>query len=218
MSALAALTDRFKGQTSGIVNQVRTRLFGANNERLDFFMDSFYKLSPPQRTGVLAGFSAIVAFFVFAAIGLYFTQVGALKQDLSNSFGALHELQSLKAQFDQESKNYDKLIDTIDKKTKGQALKPFFEKIAQDGGITIEGLTDQKVPLPADNPLSEKVQEVKVEMRFPNISIPRMLNYLVEVEKANKYLRVQDLQIRGRYGTKLFFDGQAKIRGYGVGN
>lgn len=218
MSVVAQLTDRFKGSASGVLNVVRVRLFGANNEKLDFFMDSFYKLSPPQRSGVLAAFVALVGLFVLSAIGLYFTQVNALKNDLSQSFAALHELQSLKGQFDQESKNYDKLIDTIDKKTKGQALKPFFEKIAQDLGVTIEGLSDQKVPLPGDNPLSEKVQEVKVDMRFPNISVPRLLSYLVEVEKANKYLRVQDLQIRGRYGTKLFFDAQAKIRGYGVGN
>lgn len=218
MSAIAAFTDRFKGQASGVLNVVRMRLFGANNEKLDFLMDSFYKLSPSQRTGVLAGFIAAVGVFVLSAIGLYFSQVSALKQDLSNSFAALHELQSLKGQYDQESKNYDKLIETIDKKTKGQALKPFFEKVAQDLGVTVLGLNDQKVPLPADNPLSEKVQEVKVDMRLENISIPRLLNYLVEVEKANKYLRVQDLQIRGRYGTKLFFDGQTKIRGYGVGN
>jgi len=49
---------------------------------------------------------------------------------------------------------------------------------------------------------------------MPNISIPRLLSFLVEVEKSNKYLRVQDLQIRARYGTKLYFDSQAKVRGY----
>ena len=75
-----------------------------------------------------------------------------------------------------------------------------------------------KGPLPVDNPLSEKAQEVKVEMRMPNISIPRLMSFLVEVEKSNKYLKVQDLQIRGRYGTKLYFDGQAKVRGYDVGS
>ena len=53
-------------------------------------------------------------------------------------------------------------------------------------------------------------------MRLPNISIPRLLGFLVEVEKSNKYLRVQDLQIRGRYGTKLYFDSQVKVRGYDV--
>lgn len=216
MSALASITDKFKGSSYGVLNVLRVRLFGANNEKLDFLMDSFYKLSPAQRSGVLAAMAGLVGLVVLSAIGLYFTQVNTLKQDLSNSFAALHELQSLKSQFEQENKNFEKLIETIDKKTKGQALKPFFEKIGQDLGVTLEGLSDAKSPLASDNPLADKVQEVKVEMRLPNISIPRMMSYLVEIEKSNKYLRVQDLQIRGRYGTKLFFDGQVKVRGYGV--
>lgn len=196
---------------------LRRRLFGANNERLDFFMDSFYKLSPNHRMLALAGVVGVIALFVLCAVILYFSQVGRLKQDLNDSFAALHDLQSLRASYEIESKNYDKLVETIDKKTRQVSLKPFFEKTANDLGVTIEGLTDQKAPLGADNPLAEKVQEVRVDMRLPNISIPRLMNFLVEIEKSNKYLRVQDLQIRGRYGTKLFFDAQVKVRGYDVG-
>lgn len=218
MSAIAGISDKFKGQLQGSLGRVRSRLFGANNEKLDFWMDSFYKLSPGQRTGVLAGMVGAIAGFVLVAVALYFSQVNRLKADLSNSFGALHELQSLKAAYEQESKNYEKLVDVIDKKTRSVQLKPFFEKIGQDLGVTIEGLNDQKAPLAADNPLSEKVQEVRVDMRLPNISVPRLMAYLVEIEKSDKYLRVQDLQVRGRYGTKLFFDGQVKVRGYDVNN
>jgi hypothetical protein len=217
MSAIAVLADKVKGQVSSITILVRRRLFGANNERLDFFMDSFYKLSPNQRAGVLGGIVAVIGLFVLGAVGLYFAQVQKLRQDLNDSFAALHELQGLKYSYDVESRNYDKLIETIERKTKQVSLKPFFEKTANDLGVTIEGLTDQKSPLAAENPLSEKVQEVKVDMRLPNISIPRLLGFIVEVEKSNKYLRVQDLQIRGRYGTKLYFDGQIKVRGYDVG-
>jgi hypothetical protein len=217
MSALATFSDRFKGQFSGQLNVIRRRLFGANNEKLDFFMDSFYKLSPNQRSGVLAGVVGVIGLFVLGAVGLYFTQVNRLKNELSGSFAALHELQSLRASYEQENKNYEKLVNTIDAKTKTVSLKPFFEKVANDLGVTLEGLNDSKGPLPSDNPLADKVQEVKVEMRMPNISIPRLMSFLVEVEKSNKYLRVQDLQIRGRYGTKLYFDAQAKVRGYDAG-
>jgi hypothetical protein len=136
---------------------------------------------------------------------------------LSNSFASLHELQALKAAYDVENKNFEKLVDTIDKKTKQVSLKPLFEKIANDLGVTLEGINDQRAPLPAESPLAEKVQEVRVDMRLPNISIPRLLNFLVEIEKTNKYLRVQELVVRGRYGTKLFFDGTVKVRGYDVG-
>lgn len=216
MSVVTTFTDQFKGQVFASLNSLRRRLLGANNEKLDFVMDSFYKLSPNQRTGVLAGVVGTVALFVFGAIGLYFSQVSRLKQDLSGSFAALHELRSLRSNYEQESKNYEKLVDAIEKKTRSMSLKPFFEKIANEQGVTLEGLNDQKAPLPVDNPLSEKIQEVRVEMRLPNISIPHLMSFLVEVEKSNKYLRVQDLQIRGRYGTKLYFDGQAKVRGYDV--
>jgi hypothetical protein len=192
-------------------------MFGANNERLDFFMDSFYKLSPNQRAAALGGVVSVIGLFVLGAVALYFAQVQKLRRDLNNSFAALHELQGLKYSYEIESRNYEKLIETIERKTKQVSLKPFFEKTANDLGVTIEGLSDQKTALAAENPLAERVQEVKVDMRLPNISIPRLMNFLVEIEKSNKYLRVQDLQIRGRYGTKLYFDSQIKVRGYDVG-
>lgn len=217
MSALTSVADRFKGQIDSSIAQIRRRLFGSNNERLDFFMDSFYKLSPNQRMGALAGIVGIISLVVLLAMIIYFAQVNRLKKDLNDSFAALHELQSLKSTYEQENKNFERLVDTIDKKTRSVTIKPFFEKIANDMGITIEGLTDQKAPLPGDNPLSEKVQEVRVDMRLPNISIPKLLSFLVEVEKSNKFLKVQDLQIRGRYGTRLYFDAQIKVRGYDVG-
>lgn len=217
MSVVAAFTDKFKGQFQGQINSIRKRLFGANNETLDFFMDSFYKLPPSQRTGVLAGMVSVIALFVLGAVVLYISQVNSLKRDLAQSFAALHDLHSMRLDYEQENKNFEKLVDTIEKKTRQMSLKPFFEKVANEQGVTLEGLTDKKQPLPTDNALSEKVQEATVEVRMPNISIPRLLTFLVEIEKSNKYLRVQDLQIRGRYGTKLYFDAQAKVRGYDVG-
>jgi len=216
MSVVTAFTDRFRGQFLTGFKLIRKRMLGANNERLDFLMDSFYKLSPNQRTGVLAGMVGVICLFVLGAVGLYISQVNALKRELSGSFAALHELQSMKGSYEQENRNFEKLVDTVERRTRAVSLKPFFEKVGNELGVTLEGLNDQKSPLPADNPLSEKLQEIRVDMRMPNISIPRLMSFLVEVEKSGKYLRVADLQIRGRYGTKLYFDGQAKVRGYDI--
>jgi hypothetical protein len=218
MNVLTGFFDKIGGRLQGTVNVFRRRLFGANNEKLDFLMDSFYKLNPNQRTGVLAGVVALIGVFVLGAFALYFSQVNRLKDDLSNSFAALHELQALKAAYDIENKNFEKLVEVIQRRTKQTALKPFFEKTGNDLGVTIEGLNDQKAPLPVDNPLADKMQEVRVDMRLPNISVPRLLGFLVEIEKSNRYLRVQDLVIRGRYGTKLYFDSTVKVRGYDAPN
>lgn len=216
MSALATVSDRVKGSMQTSLNLVRTRLLGVNNEKLDFVMDSFYKLSPSQRSGVLAGGVALIALFVLLAVLLYFSQVSRLKSDLSNSFAALHELEALKQTYESETANFDRLLAVVGRKTREVRMKPFFEKIGNEQGVTIEGLDEKRAELPADSPLAGKLAEVRVEMRLPNISVPRLLNFVVEVEKSGNYIRVQDIQIRGKYGTKLFFDAQIKARGYDV--
>ena len=217
MSSVSGIVDQVRGQLLSGLNLVRVRVMGANNERLDFLMDSFYKLNPPQRTAALTGLIGAVGFFVFGAVILYFSQVGRLRSELNESFDAVHEMQSLKAEFQAEQKRYDKLTEQIARKTGDLRPKPFFEKIANEQGVQIEGgLTETRVPLPADNPLSEKMQEVRVEMRLNNISIPRLLNFLVEVEKANNFVRIQDLEVRARFGTRLYFDSKLKARAYSV--
>jgi hypothetical protein len=40
------------------------------------------------------------------------------------------------------------------------------------------------------------------------------MNFIIEVEKGSGSIRVQDMQIRARYGTKLFFDVQLKGHGF----
>ena len=217
MSSFTSYVDQVRGQVQTALNLVRARVLGANNERLDFLMDSFYKLSPPQRTAAFSGLIAIVGAFVFGAIILYFAQVSQLRKELNDSFAALHEMQTLKGEFQSEQRRYDKLVEQITRKTGDLRPKPFFEKIANEQGVQIEGgLSETRVPLAADNPLSEKMQEVRVEMRMNNISIPRLLTFLVEVEKANNFVRVQDLEIRARFGTRLYFDSKLKARAYSV--
>jgi len=217
MSGVNAIVDQMRGQLQSVANIVRIRVLGANNERLDFLMDSFYKLSPPQRTAAFSGLIAVVGFFVFGAVILYFSQVSRLRSELNESFDALHEMQTLKTEYQNEQRRYDKLFEQISRKTGDLRPKPFFEKIANEQGVQIEGgLTETRVPLPPENPLSEKMQEVRVEMRLNNISIPRLLTFLVEVEKANNFVRVQDLEIKSRFGTRLYFDSKLKARAYSV--
>jgi hypothetical protein len=216
MSAITELSDKLKGQVFDFVGALKKRFFGANNERLDFIMDSFYKLPPSKRNGVFAGIVFFIAAIVLGAVMIYFSQVNALKDELKNSFNALHELKELSAEYNMEERKFEKLLADLQRRTAQFKMKPFFEKISKDLNIQIERLEEKKIPIPADNPMADKVSEINVDMHLPNISIPRLLNFLVEVERSKHFLRVKDLQVRGRFGTKLFFDAYIKIRGYEV--
>ena len=214
MSTLSTLRDSTQSALQNALTSIRKRAFGANNERLDFVMDSFYKLPPQQRSGVLVGIAGVVLLLLSLLLGLYFLQVGKLKDALAESFDANHELSTLRSEYQLEEKRFDSLLDLVQKKTTGVAVKPLFEKIANQQKVELEGITDQKVALPTDNPLAEKVEGVRVEFRLNKVSIPKMLRFFMEVEKSGHLLRVEELTVRERYGTKLFFDVQTKVFGY----
>ncbi|MEZ4741107.1 MAG: hypothetical protein R3B45_01435 [Bdellovibrionota bacterium] len=214
MSAATEVVDKVKGKFFDLTEGVKQKIFGTNNENIDFVMDSFYKLEPSQRNAVLLGIIGGIGLFVLAAVWLYFAQVSALKKELSQTFAAMHEFENLQTQKKLIESEFDGLVKSVSRKTNSLKIKPFFEKLAKQHQVTIEGLEESRVPLPADNPLSERMEQISVKLRLPKISIPKLLNFLVEIEKAGKYLRIQDLQVQGRYGTKLFFDANVKTRGY----
>jgi hypothetical protein len=213
MSALEDFQEKLKNQWNSLTGEVRKRFLGANNENLDLLVDSFYKLEPPQRNAVIVGGVAGLVLVVFGFLALYFAQVSSLNRELNKRFDALYEIRDLKAEYNREDRRFQGLVDAINGGAGSLRVKPFFEKIANEQGVQIEGLTETKAALPPDNALGERFQEVKVDMRLNNISIPRLLNFILEVEKGSGFIRIQDLQIRARYGTKLFFDAQIKARG-----
>ena len=213
MSAVEDFRDKLGNQWSSFTLEIRKRILGGNNEHLDLLVDTFYKLEPPQRNAVIAGGMAGLVFVVFGFLALYFAQISSLNRELNKRFDALYEIRELREQYQRENSRFQGLVDTLQGSAGALRVKPFFEKIANEQGVQIEGLNESKAPLPSENALGEKFQEIRVEMRLNNISIPRLLNFVLEVEKGGGFIRIQDIQIRARYGTKLFFDAQIKARG-----
>lgn len=195
---------------------VRTRIFGVNNERLDFIMDSFYKLSPQHQTGVVFGVGAGLLAVLALVFYTYFAAMRSLESRLTNGFDAIYSLRKLSEVYNNEQGKYNSLLSAVRDKTAGLRLKPFFERKANDTNVQIQGLTDDTQELPAENPLSKDLSYVNAEMRMSNISIPKLLNFIIETEKADNFIKVEDLDIKARYGTKLFFDATVKFKGYAM--
>lgn len=216
MSTLDSVVEQVKGAVQDFSEKAKVAVLGANNERLDFLMDSFYKLNPQQRNLALGGAIGSVLLLVVTIFAIYFSQLGRLKSDLNESFKALHELSRLGSTYQAEKGRYEKFQSSIRRKTQSLRMKPFLEKIANQQGVVLEGLSEQRSAFAADNPLASSMQKINLDLSLPKISIPKLMNFMVEIEKSNKFLQVENLTIRGRYGTKLFFTANAKIRGYQV--
>lgn len=212
MSAVTEIKERLETY----LKISKEKILGINNERLEFVMDSFYKLEPGYRNGLLALIISFVSAFILAAVFIYFYQVRALKDELNLTFNALNELKILSNEDAREGARFDKLINKVKSRTRNVNFKPFFEKLARQSKIPLKSISDRQPEMDPQNPLSSRMQEVHVDLKLAKVSIPRLLNFLVDIEKANHYLRVQNLKITGIYGNKLYFDVDILVRGYKV--
>ena len=210
MAVLNAVVDKIDAR----LTFVKHRVLGENNERLDFVMDSFYKMEPRQKNFVLAGIVAAIVCFIAFAVFFYVAQIGSLETRLNESFAALNSLQEQKADFGRANGKFNVIVKDVTRRTQGLQMKPLLEKFARGLNIKIEGLSEASDAFPSDNPMSKFLEQRKIEVRLPRVSIPKLLKFLVEVEKARKFLRISDLTIRGIYGTKLHFDASAVINWY----
>ena len=57
---------------------LRARVFGSNNERLDYLMDTFYKLTPKQRNAAVGVGLGTIGGLIALTFVLFFTQVNGL--------------------------------------------------------------------------------------------------------------------------------------------
>ncbi len=208
------LKERYKGFFQVQINRVKVRIFGVNNEHLDFLMDTFNKLNPQQQNAALGGGVAAVILAMIFSFYFYYAQVNLLQSQLNNTFKELRDLKQLKAEEAAESQSFDKLVDNITRKTRDLNFKPFFEKVSRTLNIPINNIGERPVEIDSANPLSLVMKEVHLDMRLSKISIPKLLEFMIEVEKSDRYLRVQNLKITGIYGNKLYFDVDVLIRGY----
>lgn len=217
MNSLQNIRDQFQSLVSRVVYQVRRSLFGMNNERIDFVMDSFYKLPPQQQTGVLAGAAGLLLVFVLGAFTIYFSRINALEDELNTSFDALQEIRVLNASYESELHRYQELKSLVSRNANDFKPKPYFESKSNQVGVAISDLRSQDSDIPAESALAQDFRYSQVDFRLPKVSLPRLLKFVEEVEKGNPNLIFHSLQIRTRYGDRLFFETNAKVVGYKTG-
>lgn len=217
MSALQSIQDQISSIFNRSIDEIKKRVLGENNENIEFIMDSFYKLSPSQQSGALFAVFGVLVGFVFISFMLYVSRVSALEKDLTSGFEAVEELRSLKKKYNYERKKFSELENIVRRGSQGFRPKPFFESKANSIGVTITDLRDKKAPISPDSPLSSYFSQTIVEFKLPKVSLPRLMKFLSEVERSNKNLSIENLQIRTRYGDRLYFEATAKVVGYKVG-
>ena len=192
---------------------LRTALLGRQDERLDYIMDSYFKLSPEARVAALLGAAAVGVLLLAGIVLVYLAALSGLQDRLNDAFEATNKIQSVRYQHSVVKQKFSELEKKLEEANQNLSLISVLENKAKELGLTASGFPPQLpvTELPATNPLSAKYQVTKIDFKVPNVSIKKIMDYVIALESAPHMLKVTSLKIKARYQDKLFFDTSLEV-------
>ncbi|NBW80251.1 hypothetical protein EBR21_00720 [bacterium] len=197
---------------------VREIIFGKQNERIEYFMDSYFKLPSEGRTAVVAGAFLLAGLTVFGFIGLYLSSLSSLQSKLDQSFQAVNKLRAKQVEYAVTKRKFDELDKRISNVTSSLQILSLLEEKAKSLDLQISGNTKtDKASSEKDfikgTLLAEKYKSTRSEFRVSNVSLKKIIDFVVAIESDDKMLRVSDLRIKGLYQNKIYFDATFAVDG-----
>ena len=194
---------------------IRSLIFGKQNERLEYVMDSYFKLPPEGRSTAILGGVVLGVMTLIAIIATYIAALGSLQSRLDEAFEATNQLREAHTGHLLTKQKFSDLEQKLQASTEGLVLISVLEQKAKELGLTTSGFPPQlpTTDLAAGNPLAEKYQNAKVEFRVNNASLKKIMDYVIAIESTQHMLKVGSLKIRGLYQNKLFFDATLEVEG-----
>jgi hypothetical protein len=194
---------------------LRTLVFGKQNERLEYVMDSYFKLPPEGRSAVIFGSIVLSIVLLVAIVTGYVAALGSLQSRLDEAFEAMNKLKESHTAHSLTKQKFSDLEQKLEASTQGLVVISVLEQKAKELGLTTSGFPPQlpSTELVQGNPLAEKYQNAKVEFRVNNASLKKIMDYVIAIEGTQHMLRVSSLKIRSLYQNKLFFDATFEVEG-----
>jgi len=196
---------------------IRELIFGKQNERIEYFMDSYFKLPAEGRTAVIAGAFLLAGLTVFGFIWLYLSALTNLQTRLDQSFQAMNTLRAKQVEYTVTKKKFDELEKRIANVTSSLQILSLLNDKSKSLGINeFPGINKNDKPSSEKDfirstLLSDKYKTVRSEFRLSSVSLKKIIDFVVAIESDDKMLRVTDLRIKGLFQNKLFFDATIAV-------
>ena len=214
MANAKAIKEEKEGVFTGTL---RKTLFGRQNERLEYLIDSYSRLSPEARMGTVVAGTFVGFLAVFGVISLFVMGMGSLEKNLETSLASLNELKVLEAKHTSASQRFKTLSRGLEKATgSGFELITFLDQATKKMGLTDVKFKDKATitPLPDTNPLSTKLSQVETTFSIKEISLRKIIELVVSIESNKHKLIVTEVSINSFSTEKLFFRANFKVQGY----
>lgn len=144
---------------------------------------------------MVGGLALCFAVFVVVLISLWVSSsLGAMERRIADKTSSLQAIIDMRQEYE-EAKRQEKQITDLIKRGRNLDLVTTLGNLEKQLGINIE---DLQTRTPGMNP-EKGIEEAKVEVNIPHITIDRLVELLEEIERKSKTIAVRVLRIRNNF-------------------
>jgi hypothetical protein len=193
---------------------IRAFVFGPQNERLEYVMDSFLKFTPEQRTAAIIGGILGFAVLLIGIISLYFAASKSLQTELDDAFAATNRLKEIQTAYAVTKQRFSELDQSLQINNE-LSLITLVESKAKEMGVSVGDFPSQQeisVPTAPLNTSALKNHRIaKIRFSINRAGLKKIVEFVVALEGLPNRLRVSNLAIKRGFTDKLYLDASVEV-------
>lgn len=177
---------------------IKNVIFGAQNERIESFIDQFFRLTPEARTAVtLSGIVASIFLCLMILIG-YFAVLGSLDDYLDNSLTELQELQTMQYKYLQSESLFNQLKRMIDDSSNGFSFITYVDSKAKNLSLKASNFPAQPpvTSFPANHPLYGNYQLESLSFDVDQVSLKQLVALIKDLQSVSPFMQLKTLKLK----------------------
>ena len=166
----------------------------ALSKKIEDVMAALNRLSRREKFMVGGLALCFVVFVVFLVSFWVSSSLGAMERRITDKTSSLQAIIDMRKQYE-EAKQQEKKITDLIKRGRNVDLITTLGNLERQLGVNIEDLATRT---PGMNP-EKGIEEVKVEVNIPHITIDRLVELLEVIERKSKTIAVRVLRVRNNF-------------------
>jgi hypothetical protein len=166
----------------------------ALSKKIEDILAALDRLSRREKF-MVGGLALCFVVFVVVLVSLWVSSsLGAMERRIADKTGSLQAIIDMRQEYE-EAKRQEKQITDMIKRGRNIDLVTTLGNLERQLGINIE---DLQTRTPGVNP-EKGIEEAKVEVNIPHITIDRLVELLEHVERKSKTIAVRVLRVRNNF-------------------
>lgn len=205
------------GRLWRLFEPLRAAVFGRQNERLEYLADTFFKLSPEARAGIVIG--GIGGFFILivSLILLYVAGLEALQSELDSAYSSINRLRQMEATYTVSKAKFRNLEERFRSSNEGLSLVTIIEEKGKELGIKTSfpsGQRDSSMGTTLRDSAMKDYRVAQVSFTVENVGLKKIIDFLIELERLPNMLHVNSVKLSRGFTNKLYLDAEIEVEAF----